>query len=118
MEGRRRAYHRALAGVVAAGTVLAGGVVSAGPPAAPPATHTVTIEAMRFQPESLAVHVGDQVIWINRDPFPHTVVSAAGRFRSPEIAPGQSWRHAVTRTGVLPYGCTLHPTMKAALRVE
>ena len=86
--------------------------------ATPPATHTVVIEAMRFQPDTLSVHAGDQLVWSNRDLFPHTVVSAAGQFQSGPIAPGQSWRVTLRRTGVFAYGCSLHPTMHAKISVE
>lgn len=85
---------------------------------ATPATHTIVIEAMRFQPDTLSVHAGDQLVWINRDLFPHTVVSAAGQFQSGPIAPGQSWRVTLRRTGVFAYGCSLHPTMHAKISVE
>ena len=118
MQNRRAAGTRALIGAVAAAWALAGGAVPAAAPGAAPATHTVVIEAMRFEPGSLLVHAGDRVVWLNRDPFPHTVVSAVGGFRSAEIAPGQSWQHVVQRSGVLPYACSLHPTMKAKLRVD
>ncbi len=114
----RAAAPRALWGVVAAAGLLAAEFLSTGSRAAAPVVHTIVIEAMRFEPRSLEVHAGDRVIWINRDPFPHTVVSEVGRFRSGEIAAGQSWQIAVTRTGVLPYACSLHPTMEAELRVD
>jgi len=83
-----------------------------------PATHTVTIEGMQFQPDVLAVRAGDSIAWINKDPFPHTVTSKSGRFDSQQIPPGQSWKYRVTTKGEFPYVCSLHPTMKAALRVR
>jgi plastocyanin len=118
MQTRRAAGTRALIGAIAATGALAGGAVPAGTAAGAPAAHTIVIEAMRFEPGSLSIHAGDRVVWVNRDPFPHTVVSAAGDFRSAEIAPGQSWQHVVQRRGILPYACSLHPTMKAELRVD
>jgi plastocyanin len=83
-----------------------------------PATHTVAIDGTRFQPDTLTVRAGDFVVWINKDPFPHTVTSQAGGFDSHEIAPGQSWKYRPARDGEFAYVCTLHPTMKAMLRVE
>lgn len=84
----------------------------------PPVTHTVVIEALRFQPETLSVKVGDSVVWANKDPFPHTATSATGGFDSREIAAGASWKYTAVKTGEFPYVCSLHPTMKAVLRVE
>ena len=61
---------------------------------------------------------GDTVIWINRDPFPHTATANGGRFDSHAIEPGRSWTFTPKKAGVISYGCTYHPTMKGTLRVE
>jgi len=82
-----------------------------------PAKHTVTIEAVQFQPTVVQARRGDSIVWINKDPFPHTVTST-GKFDSKEIQPGETWTYKVQQSGDLPYICTLHPTMKAALRVK
>jgi plastocyanin len=86
--------------------------------AAKAATHTVVIDGVRFEPEILTVKTGDTVVWVNRDPFPHTVTSQAGGFDSREIAAGKSWRYTAKKEGEFPYVCTLHTTMKATLKVE
>jgi plastocyanin len=86
--------------------------------AAKSATHTVVIDGVHFEPETLTVKAGDTVVWVNKDPFPHTVTSQAGQFDSREIAAGQSWRYTTKKTGMFPYICTLHTTMKATLKVE
>ena len=82
-----------------------------------PATRTVTIEAVQFQPDAIDARRGDSIVWVNKDPFPHTV-TADGKFDSKEIKPGESWAYKVEQSGNLPYICTLHPTMKATLRVK
>jgi plastocyanin len=84
---------------------------------APAATHTVTIEGTRFQPSTLTVSAGDTVVWINKDPFPHTVTAARG-FDSKSIAADASWKYRATEVGEFPYTCTFHPNMKGTLRVE
>jgi len=86
--------------------------------AAQPVIHTIVIEGMRFDPETLTVKPGDTIVWINNDPFPHTATSTGGDFDSRAIATGGRWQYAASRRGVLPYGCSLHPTMKATLRVS
>jgi plastocyanin len=86
--------------------------------AAKAATHSVAIDGTAFEPAILAVKVGDSVTWANKDPFPHTVTSTAGGFDSHEIAPGKSWKYTATKKGEFAYVCTLHPTMKAMLKVE
>jgi plastocyanin len=80
-------------------------------------THEVVIQGLVFVPETLTVRPGDIVVWVNKDPFPHTA-TAAGAFDSGSIAAGKSWRFTAKKSGTYPYLCTLHRTMKATLRVE
>jgi plastocyanin len=121
MPGRSRrdwaVSRRGLAAAVAvAGSLLGRLDPEAATPA--PATHRVVIGAMSFRPAVLTLRAGDTVVWVNEDPFPHTVTSPAGRFDSRDVAAGQSWKHTPRTRGELAYVCTLHPTMKAVLRVE
>ena len=104
--------------LVAALSVVLGtmGVATGDPPKSK--THTVTIEAMRFQPAVLTVAAGDTIVWVNKDLVPHTATSKAGGFDSKEIQADKSWRHTIQTTGEFAYICTFHPTMKAVLRVE
>jgi plastocyanin len=83
-----------------------------------PKTHTVTMENMRFQPETLTVARGDTIVWINKDLVPHTATSKAGGFDSEVIQAEQSWRFTVQKKGDFAYVCTFHPTMTAMLRVK
>lgn len=82
-----------------------------------PAIHTVLIQAVSYQPSVLTVRRGDTVVWVNKDPFPHTV-TAAGGFDSKSIAAGASWKYKAVKAGEYAYICTLHPNMKATLKVE
>jgi plastocyanin len=86
--------------------------------AAKPKTHTVAMEAMRFQPETITVAPGDTIIWINKDLVPHTATSEAGRFDSKDIQTEQSWKYTTRNKGDFAYVCTFHPTMKGMLRVK
>jgi plastocyanin len=83
-----------------------------------PKTHTVTMENMRFQPESLTVARGDTVVWVNKDLVPHTATSKTGGFDSQIIQADKSWRFTVRKKGDFVYVCTFHPTMTAMLRVK
>ena len=73
---------------------------------------------MRFVPEALTVKSGDSVVWVNTDLFPHTATSESGGFDSQQIPASESWRHTFGKKGDFSYVCTLHPTMKAAIKVE
>lgn len=108
-----------IASVAAASSILLGAIVnSAAADAAKPVTHTVTIEAVAFQPDTLTVKPGDTVVWVNKDPFPHTVTSKDGGFDSQSLQAGESWKYVVKGTGDFAYICTFHPTMKGILRVK
>jgi plastocyanin len=108
---------RFLVAVLASVSCVLGGAALAAD-ARKPATHTVTIEGTRFQPEELKIQAGDAVVWVNNDFFPHTATSEAGGFDSKVIRAGKSWKATVTKEGELAYVCTLHPSMKGTLRVE
>ena len=82
-----------------------------------PTTHTVVIEGLKFLPETLAVRRGDTVVWVNKDPYPHTA-TAQGVFDSGSLAEGQSWKYTAEQAGEHAYLCTFHPNMKGTLRVE
>ena len=66
--------------------------------AAGPRTHQIVIQGLQYVPETLKVKRGDVVVWVNKDPFPHTV-TAAGAFDSKSIAAEKSWRFAASREG-------------------
>lgn len=85
--------------------------------AAPATSHTVVIEGVKYEPETLTVKRGDTITWVNKDPFPHTV-TAKGAFDSHEIAAGKSWKFTARKAGEYAYVCTLHPNMKATLKVD
>ena len=110
-----------IAGVVAAGAV---GLIWRGASERPaavshgPTTHTVTIEAMRFDPDVLTVNAGDTVVWLNKDMFPHTATSKAAGFDSQQIDASESWRHTFERQGDFSYVCSLHPPMTATIKVR
>ena len=119
----RRALCRRCAWIAAALSLLLGAgslpdqTQGAAIAAGQPRTHTVTIEATSFKPESLTVAAGDKVIWLNKDPFPHTATSK-GDFDSGNIEPEKSWTFTAVKKGEFGYVCSLHPTMKAVLKVE
>lgn len=83
-----------------------------------PRQHTVTIDATSYSPKTLTVHVGDTIVWVNDDLFPHTVTAKTGRFDSGDIAAGKSWTYTVKAEGLFAYFCTYHTTMKGTLRIR
>jgi plastocyanin len=95
------------------------GLLACAQPAREPVTHTVTIDGMQYQPAALTVRVGDTIVWVNTDPFPHTITSSpAGAFDSGDVAAGASWQFTARTAGAFPYLCKYHPTMTGTLTVE
>lgn len=88
------------------------------PVAVAAATHTVVMEGVAFVPETLTIKPGDTVVWVNKDPFPHTATAQDRSFDSGEMGADKTWKVTVRKKGKVPYLCTLHPTMKGTLIVE
>jgi plastocyanin len=89
-----------------------------GPAAKPqPATHRVMMEAVSFTPDPIRANLGDRIVWVNKDPFPHTA-TAAGAFDSREMTPDASWTFYATTPGEIRYVCAYHPTMKGTIVVR
>ena len=79
---------------------------------------TIAMDGTSFAPNATTVHVGDTVAWVNSDPFPHNVSSAAGGFRSGDLDPDRRWTYRAEKPGTFPYVCTLHPGMSGTLTVK
>ena len=105
-------------GLAMAGLSLAGLALAAAEERPEPRRHTVTIDATAYSPRTVTAQVGDTVVWVNEDLFPHTVTARSGRWDSHDIASGGSWSYTVKAEGLFAYFCTYHPTMKGALRVR
>lgn len=82
-----------------------------------PVAHTVVIRGMGYEPAALEVGVGDTVIWVNRDPFPHTV-TVKGGLDSGSIPAGGQWRYDARQPLKVEYTCTFHPTMHGSFTVH
>lgn len=82
-----------------------------------PATVRVTIDGAKFSPAEVTAHRGDTVIWTNTDILAHTVTAKSGAFDSKVIAPGETWKFVVRKTGDFPYKCSFHP-MTGTLKVR
>ena len=77
----------------------------------------VHIDNFVFQPQQLAVKVGQTVTWTNRDDIPHTVV-CAGKFRSKTMDTDDKFSFTFAAAGEYKYFCSLHPHMTGVVKVE
>jgi plastocyanin len=108
----RRGTSRLYLGVVFLVLAFSGGA------GASPATYTVVIEQMRFNPPELTVRRGDHVTWVNKDLFPHTASANSKAFDSRSIAPDASWTYVAGQPGSYAYRCSFHPAMGGILTVR
>jgi len=80
--------------------------------------HTIVMDGTAFSPDTLTVKRGDTVVWVNKDPFPHTVTAVDGAFDSKSINAGKRWTYVARKPGSYAYGCAFHPNMKGTFKVE
>jgi plastocyanin len=86
------------------------------------AAHTaaqVTIQTLKYLPETIEIKKGETVEWQNNDLTPHTVTSQTGNeFNSGSIEPDATWSHTFSRPGTFSYYCTFHTEMKGTVIVK
>lgn len=91
---------------------------SAGRRASQPATR-VTIDLLKYTPETIEIKTGETVEWVNNDLTPHTVTAkGADNFDSGSIDPDAAWSHTFSQPGTYSYSCTFHPEMKGSVKVR
>ena len=77
-----------------------------------------------YDPPSLIIFKGGEVIWINDDSAAHTVTSGtilegpSGNFDSGLTKSGQAFSHRFNDTGEYPYFCMIHPWANASITVN
>ncbi len=88
-----------------------------------PARSKVRIEMkdIQFGPRKVKLARGATVTWTNRDQVAHDVTQGSrvyNEFTSPDVKPGQSFRHTFDEPGEVRYRCTIHANMEGEFRVE
>jgi plastocyanin len=79
---------------------------------------TVSINGMRFEPESITVKLGTKVTWVHDSNMPHTITGEVDGLRSSTLYGGQQYSHTFDATGRYNYACDFHPSMKGSVIVE
>jgi serine protease Do len=70
-----------------------------------------------FEPSSVQVPSGSQLIWTNMDSVPHTATADDGSFDTGVIQPNSSGSAVVQTVGSIGYHCNIHPFMMGLLQV-
>jgi len=76
-----------------------------------PVKHTVEISSMKFVPDTVMVHQGDTVVFINKDLVAHNAVQLPDSiWRSPDLQEGESWSFVPSQSDS--FFCSIHLVMK------
>jgi plastocyanin len=80
----------------------------------------VSIKGSAFNPTSLTVKKGQNIVFTNNDIINHTVVFDGSIVGSPTIKPGGTYTLSTSnwKTGTSTYHCGIHPSMKGSITVQ
>ena len=82
-----------------------------------PAKYVVTIKDMKYNPAVTQAHLGDTIMFINKDLVPHNVAdSLTKEWLSPQLNFGDEWSMVVNKN--LHFYCAYHPNMEGDIHVE
>lgn len=77
----------------------------------------VEIKKHTYDPDSINVPIGTNVVWRNFDSVPHTVTSTSGVFDSGVMEQGKNFNYSFQDPGTYDYYCMIHPYMRAKVIV-
>ncbi|WP_276370621.1 plastocyanin/azurin family copper-binding protein [Chryseolinea sp. H1M3-3] len=79
--------------------------------------HVVEIRQMQFVPDTIKVHKGDRILWVNKDIMNHDVTETSKKtWSSAPLKTGSSWTLVVTEGA--DYYCSLHQVMKGKIILQ
>ena len=91
---------------------------AAAPSPVPSPAAVVHIKNFKFGPETVTVHPGQTVLFVEDDDTPHTVTASDRTYDSGNLDKGQSWTHAFTKEGTYKYFCAYHTFMMGTVVVK
>lgn len=80
--------------------------------------NTIVMDNYAFNPDTLAVNAGTEIIWINNQGVPHHIVSQDGLFESSDLNKGDDFKFTFANPGEYSYYCKIHPSMKGKIIVK
>jgi len=95
-----------------------GGDVGSPTSGATAATKVQETDALKFNPASSSVKVGDVVEWDNSSSVAHNVTfDAYSNITSSNLNSGDTYQVKFTKAGTYQYHCTIHPGMDGSIKV-
>lgn len=80
--------------------------------------NSVKIDNFSFTPQTLTVHAGTKVTWVNKDDVPHTVASTDKKFKSGVLDTDEQFSYTFSAPGTYSYFCSVHPHMTGRIIVQ
>jgi plastocyanin len=77
----------------------------------------VEIVEFAYDPDPVTIEEGGKVIWVNRDPAPHTATADDGSFDTGTLEEGKLKSETFKQPGEYTYFCRIHPTMHGTVQV-
>jgi plastocyanin len=114
---RRIAFAVLIAGALAACS-SDGGTATTAQPEPGDGGNEVAIADFVFEPSTLTVATGTEVMWTNEHTLAHTATADDESFDSGRLGQGESFSRTFDTAGTFAYHCTLHPSMTATVIVE
>jgi plastocyanin len=114
---RRIAFAVLIAGALAACS-SDGGTATTAQPEPGDSGNEVAIADFVFEPSTLTVATGTEVMWTNEHTLAHTATADDESFDSGRLGQGESFSRTFDTAGTFAYHCTLHPSMTATVIVE
>jgi len=78
----------------------------------------IVIENFAFTPSDVTISPGTKVTWVNKDDAPHTATSTDKKFNSGGLDTDDKFSFVFNEKGEFSYICSLHPQMKATVKVK
>ena len=79
----------------------------------------VSMESIKFAPESVSVKAGDTITWTNNDSVGHDVTGDNFKSGDPgAMQNGDTYENTFDKAGTFEYVCTVHPGMEGTITVQ
>ena len=78
----------------------------------------VHVKDFKFVPDTVTIHPGQTVRFVEDDDTPHTVTASDRTYDSGNLDKGQSWTHAFAKEGTYKYFCAYHTFMTGTVVVK
>lgn len=79
-------------------------------------TYSISIKDFYFDPQTLVIDKGDNIIWINYDPVPHQI--SINGTSSKILNKGQTFSLVFKESGTFNYRCSSHASMRGQIIVR